>query len=222
MSQYEPYVGQLIEGMKRTEGPRVASLDAGIRFRASRLAAAVALLFAVGCGDTAEVDVQAFCMHEFGGTGRCFAPAIGGSEACAGMSMPVTFDCPAEGYTKQCVGEDSWVMANYPCDFSGSGDEPSSSQCADAGGSCVVNGDCCANQLCVEDGTTSTCLYECTSDSECASGCCAALDGGGGVCADSRYCQPTNSPDRCGECLSSCRGLSSCCTGTGCICDDAC
>ena len=193
--------------------------------RASHLVAVVALLSAVGCGDAQgidEKDGQVFCMYDYSDTGRCFPPATGGAAACEELGMPITFDCRAEGYTEQCVGEDAWVRPNYPCDFYYPADEPSSSQCASTGGTCVVTSDCCGDRTCVDDGTRSQCYDNCTSDSQCASGCCAPLEGGGGVCADAGYCRPTTSPNRCSECLSTCRGLPSCCTGTGCICDDEC
>ncbi len=47
-----------------------------------------------------------------------------------------------------------------------------------AGAPCNVNGDCCVGTLCVSGG----CAAECTTSSECRSGCCALLTGGGYAC----------------------------------------
>ncbi len=56
--------------------------------------------------------------------------------------------------------------------------------------SCAADGACCDGLVCVQWSSSSvTCGYSCTHGSQCASGCCAALDGGGGVCAKAEYCQ---------------------------------
>jgi len=93
--------------------------------------------------------------------------------------------------------------------------------CSYTGAACVWNSDCCANHLCVNFGDTTSCAIECTVDSQCVSGCCADLKGGGGACGPASFCEPSNS-DPCGDCISACSGLSGCCTGLGCICEDEC
>lgn len=61
-------------------------------------------------------------------------------------------------------------------------------------------------------GTTTPASYATLSDA--CTGYCARF---GPPCTD-----PTYSDSYYRNCLSSCRGLSGCCTGTGCICESAC
>ena len=60
--------------------------------------------------------------------------------------------------------------------------------CAQAGVACTGTADCCANETCVTP--SNTCAANCTTGSQCASGCCAALTNTSatGVCSDPIYC----------------------------------
>jgi hypothetical protein len=86
--------------------------------------------------------------------------------------------------------------------------------------------DCCGYEqglaLCSGVGFDPTiCQPSCSDDSECLPGCC--LDWGEGrFCSEITSCHNTTGSDACDECLETCSGLSSCCTGLGCICEDAC
>jgi len=101
-------------------------------------------------------------------------------------------------------------------------DEPDPpTDCGYTGGACVRSSDCCVNHVCVNFGDSTSCAIECTADSQCVTGCCAGLEGGGGACGASSFCGPPTS-DPCGDCISACSGLPSCCTGLGCICQDEC
>jgi hypothetical protein len=72
--------------------------------------------------------------------------------------------------------------------------------CADDLEPCETNGDCCGfaagENFCVDTGTPPpqglgvACLIACTTNSQCQSGCCAALEGGmGRVCGPVSLCQ---------------------------------
>jgi hypothetical protein len=71
------------------------------------------------------------------------------------------------------------------------------SACADAGESCLQNADCCQTgskvgpqgATCLSDDFV--CHAKCTANSQCGSGCCAALQGTNfGACAAAAYCAP--------------------------------
>jgi hypothetical protein len=59
--------------------------------------------------------------------------------------------------------------------------------------SCSLRSECCeADQgetTCVNQGSGGVCAAYCTAHSQCNSGCCAALESGGAVCAPPTYCQ---------------------------------
>lgn len=58
--------------------------------------------------------------------------------------------------------------------------------CIESGpNSCSGNSQCCSG-ICLSD--TGQCHDSCTSDFECNSNCCVPLQGGGGACASSLYC----------------------------------
>ena len=88
------------------------------------------------------------------------------------------------------------------------GDDAEGGSCVPKLETCSQNGDCCGfangNNYCVDTGSSAICAIACTSGSECESGCCAALQGGGSVCAPSSYCPDT-----------SCRATGSSCTRNG-------
>ena len=49
---------------------------------------------------------------------------------------------------------------------------------------------CCEGSTCVTDGADVLCAATCTSGDECSTGCCAAVDGAGSVCAPASFCAP--------------------------------
>ncbi len=85
------------------------------------------------------------------------------------------------------------------------------SACADAGASCLQNTDCCQTgskvgplgATCLSDDFV--CHAKCTANSQCGSGCCAALQGTNfGACAAAAYCasSPSVPPSGGGGCSS--------------------
>lgn len=67
----------------------------------------------------------------------------------------------------------------------GSGAAPDS--CSDAGESCASES-CCEDNSCVDFDEGDYCAAHCGQGSDCVSGCCAPLEGGGSVCAPANYC----------------------------------
>jgi hypothetical protein len=68
--------------------------------------------------------------------------------------------------------------------------------CAAAGVACTTSADCCANETCVTP--SNTCAANCTTGSQCESGCCAALTNTSatGVCSDPIYCSTAAALER--------------------------
>lgn len=83
---------------------------------------------------------------------------------------------------------------------------------------CDSDADCCASEACFAFGglERARCSGRCGIDGDCETDCCQ-----NGRCVPADYCAEPE-PDPCSDCLESCRGLPSCCTGVGCICDSAC
>lgn len=77
------------------------------------------------------------------------------------------------------------VSGNRAC----SGSSACTSSCRATGALCSVNGDCCnflgGTGYCVDD----VCRDSCLRNSECVSGCCAPLVGGGSVCNATQFCR---------------------------------
>lgn len=107
------------------------------------------------------------------------------------------YACPDEGASATCFnnfdpsGCSADPSRNGECSggddggSSGGGDD-GGAVCSDPGQGCNVHGDCCdsGDVLCV-DGV---CAAACSFDDECASLCCADLEGGGGACAPAQFC----------------------------------
>jgi hypothetical protein len=124
---------------------------------------------------------------------------------------------------------DSPYLHKDECPGQGDDDDDDDDNCLPAGRSCSVNGDCCGfstgDALCVRFPDQDVyCAAVCKYHSDCADNCCVPLEGGDGACGEASNCSGTSqgSGDACDECLDSCSGLSSCCTGSGCICEDEC
>ena len=90
------------------------------------------------------------------------------------------------------------------------GDPP----CAPDYGGCSVNGDCCGfpaeAAFCVDNGGGGACQPVCNDNSDCGSGCCAALNNGETVCSPANYCECTD-PGY------ACDANSDCCEGNSCV-----
>ena len=73
----------------------------------------------------------------------------------------------------------------------------------DAGDACGGSDCCKAGNTCVNYGGTlgQVCGADCTSPSGCSSGCCGALQGGGGACAPTEYCSIGLHCDSSNNCL---------------------
>ncbi|MFO0547336.1 MAG: hypothetical protein U0271_03050 [Polyangiaceae bacterium] len=67
--------------------------------------------------------------------------------------------------------------------------EETTEQCADAGESCDAEA-CCSGETCVAFGGDSgnLCSANCSTGTDCVSGCCAMTQAGQGVCAPQDYC----------------------------------
>ena len=65
--------------------------------------------------------------------------------------------------------------------------------CANPGDLCASI-PCCVGAVCVNDGTRAICAANCQRGTDCASGCCAALQSGGSACGPPSLCTP---PDPC-------------------------
>jgi hypothetical protein len=69
--------------------------------------------------------------------------------------------------------------------------EPQTGACVEPGNICV-GPECCEGSICVSDGSSSVCAAECTSNSQCNSGCCAPVSGTDkSVCSPAEYCMGT-------------------------------
>lgn len=72
----------------------------------------------------------------------------------------------------------------------------SSGACSPPEAACEVDGDCCGAELgdAFCHAPSSSCLAACSSDAQCSSNCCLAVEGGS-ICAPSTYCEPTCADD---------------------------
>jgi hypothetical protein len=79
----------------------------------------------------------------------------------------------------------------------------------------MANSDCCGfatmENVCVDTGDPqlgTACLITCTAGTQCQSGCCAALEGGGGVCGPASLCGDGGT---CADDLEPCMTNADCC-----------
>lgn len=86
--------------------------------------------------------------------------------------------------------------------------------CESPGNSCSEATACCPGSTCVMDGASRFCAADCESNVQCASGCCAALQSGGKVCAPRAICESQN--PMCGQPGDSC-AQEACCPGSLCV-----
>jgi hypothetical protein len=115
-------------------------------------------------------DKQAFCVNEPAGGSICRASCSTGADCQSGCCAPLDGGGMACFAASQCQND-----------------------CAAANEPCQTNADCCGgatdSQVCVNQGQGPICADRCASNAQCQSGCCAALQLGGTVCAPPIYCQ---------------------------------
>jgi hypothetical protein len=92
------------------------------------------------------------------------------------------------------------------------------------GPTCICSGyqcqpSCATGQTCVQGSSSAYCCTPSCTGKQCGGDGCG---GSCGACPSGLSCSYGACRDTCRECLAACRGLPSCCTGTGCICDSAC
>ncbi len=119
------------------------------------------------CGHAQDLAV---CVSEPAGGAICRSTCTQGSDCASGCCAPLQGGGMACFLASQCQ-----------------------SDCAPANEPCTTNADCCGGagdtQVCVDQGAGQICADRCTSNTQCASGCCAPLKVGGNVCAPPIYCQ---------------------------------
>jgi hypothetical protein len=93
------------------------------------------------------------------------------------------------------------------------------SQCAPANSVCTADPSiCCVGTLCVSDPrspSNASCAALCNVDSDCLSGCCVPLTGGGSACLPAQYCAPA-----CLQAGTPCGTGGACCSDSACAYDD--
>ncbi len=92
---------------------------------------------------------------------------------------------------------------------------------------CLDSSDCCPNDVCLEHSYGRACRSTCVADGDCSipGDCCNRVLTVAGSTQTARVCSPcivSGGGTSCDDCLSSCRGLSGCCRGDGCLCDSEC
>ncbi len=144
------------------------------------------------------------CSSNDGGSGS--AGAGGGGQAAPGTENG--FCNPPSGSCAACqIPECNAELACYPV---GPGANGNYGTCLPRGGI----GDSC--HVWNDSDTRGTC-----GSGTGANLSCCQVNGSTGTCfaPDDPACA---GPSKCDQCLQNCRGLSNCCTGTGCICDSVC
>lgn len=121
-----------------------------------------------------------------------------------------------------------WCPSTGSC-VTGTSSGPSVGSCAPApwgswttsSTSCPVPDPCATRYGCETCVALAGCAY-CASSFTCRS--TTSIAPNDQTCSDWRFSAAscTANPNACSDCLSACRGLSGCCTGTGCICDGPC
>ena len=151
----------------------------------------------VGCSDSGNDDTSGSGGGSGGGGQQAPAGTEGGfcnppSGTCAACRVPECNDGLA------CYPEGPGALGNY--------------------GTCLPRGnvgDSC--HIWVDSVVRGTCDY----GPDVNNMSCCQVEGSTGTCflADDPACAGASACDRC---LDNCRGMSNCCTGTGCICDSVC
>jgi hypothetical protein len=126
------------------------------------------------------------------GLSACFTGCNVASDCATGCCRPLP---SAPGAGNLCLTEDA-------C-------------CTAAGGSCGATKDCCGHAqdqaVCVtESAGGAICRATCTTGTDCQSGCCAPLAGGGNACFAASQCQT-----HCAAANEACQTAADCCGGAG-------
>jgi hypothetical protein len=199
-----------------------------------------------GDDESGTVPIGAACAAGACQSGlSCLTSAVTGADVC-GKRCSTDADCAGFDFDQclACSGSTSQcVPRGARCSGSSGGGTGGSSSGGGTHGlaeSCSSDEDCESGLRCMRRfGNTSnplTCLKPCASHASCSAlpmgytNCWSCNDDVWGEataqtahCVNVGACNGTvGGGDACSECLASCRGLSSCCTGTGCICDDEC
>lgn len=135
----------------------------------------------------------------------CTSPAeCGDGLTCVnGQCVPATCSYTNDG---QCDEPEGTGLCQEGTDVA----DCSAPDCTPAGSTCESGLDCCPDHTCVTFSPESIlCAFNCTSGADCASECCAPLEGAGSVCA---------SPELCGLCVANGEDCSpgDCCPGAEC------
>ena len=119
----------------------------------------------------------------------------GGGDAYSCCLNGSFYACPDADASNTCFssfdpsGCSADPARNAECDGGGEtgGDDSAGDGgvCSDPGQPCSTHSDCCDSDVLCVDGT---CAAACAFDDECASLCCADLEGGGGACAPPDFC----------------------------------
>jgi hypothetical protein len=141
-------------------------------------------------------------------------------------------DCKGSRICEEGACVDPSVSSSGTPGPSGSGNGPGPG-CGAAGDGCATQA-CCAGNSCVDFDEGAYCSADCGQGSDCVSGCCAPLEGGGSVCAPVEYCLPLKplgvacasnaecaSNDCIGWCTQTCGASSDCGDSAYCVTNEA-
>lgn len=151
------------------------------RFLQWGCSAVILLAGMIGCGGSNAEDQSGTCWSAEGCSSYfrdlCLAQEghSFGQQSCADL-----------GYTELCGALN--VKPGDPC-LGDPNPNPDPGMCLDANETCATNSDCCVSHLCVDFGNAIICAHECTTASQCVSGCCISLEGGGGACGAASFCE---------------------------------
>jgi len=135
--------------------------------------------------------------------------------------------CGTETTCTACaaLGGCGWCATSSQC-LAGTTAGPSADTCAQwnwVPSACASSGDPCATSTTCGVCTGRASCGWCAASSHCLTG--TSTGPGSGSCSNWDWAPSAcggGGGDACSACLSSCRGLPSCCTGTGCMCDSEC
>lgn len=180
--------------------------------------------------------VQVSCQSDFDCPSDTFCDP--GSNSCLAYDFGICLtdgDCPVGSYCDRADGgcyipavaecrADTDCLSGFECDFRDS--------CRPAEpGDCLVDNDCLANELCIENLCTplvETCQFDfqCSAGFTCANNRCRLLCGPGTICPSGTACEASLCQPIVGECVDSsdCPDLTTNCVEGTCLrrCDEGC
>lgn len=173
--------------------------------------------WAAGLSGTQQFQVGATCQQ----LGYTFSCADGYLHRAACVDA-----CSGHATCSVCSGAGGcgWCATSSTC-LSGTTSGPGAGACADwdwLPSACAAPADPCATSAACSACTARSSCGWCASSSQCQTGTSAGP--GSGSCGDWAWVSSScgGGGSACDACISSCQGLPSCCTGTGCICEDEC